>query len=241
MSIASDIKYDLERIIERRGEVKVRIAANPLPVPVDVTSITDDGLGAATVVATGHGFSTGNSVAVFGARESRFNGVFSVTVSDANTFTYAVTGSVSATATGDISAVLDTALPSTERFYSLGHIADGKVGMQPRKTRRTTTGKSHTTSWDMEISMAMMQTSDAEFLALNDLLNNQIDVIVFPKACSTQHTRKGELVADLKDGFIVYGAVLGADGELDLAGSDSGINVTVPFTVGRNYTNLTMG
>jgi type IV pilus assembly protein PilY1 len=43
----------------------------------------------ATVVATGHGFTTGQSITIAGATPSGYNGVWPVTVVDANTFTYA--------------------------------------------------------------------------------------------------------------------------------------------------------
>ena len=47
--------------------------------------------GVVTVVATAHAFVTGNYVTVAGVTAAGFNGVYSVTVIDANTFTYAMT------------------------------------------------------------------------------------------------------------------------------------------------------
>lgn len=59
----------------------------------------------ATVTATGHGFSTGDKVVIYGAGQSEYNGAFTVTVTDANTFTYTVSGSPATPATGTIRAV----------------------------------------------------------------------------------------------------------------------------------------
>lgn len=241
MSIATDVKYDLKRILDRRGEIKVRAANSALPTPVAPTSIVDGGGGTATVTAPSHGLSTSNSVVVFGAYEARFNGTFTITVTDANTFTYAVSNSASATATGDISYVLDAALPAEERFYSLGHIRDAKVTSSPVTTSASTTGKQHMISQDYEITCVLMQTSDAEFAAIEDLVEQPIDVAVFAKACMTQHTQAGDVVADLNNGFLVYDALINFEGEINLDGGESGLTITVPFNVGKATNSLVIG
>jgi len=71
--------------------------------PKTVSALTQTGT-TVTGTAAAHGFTTGAYVQVVGANESVFNGIFSVTVVDANTFTYTVTESGSATATGTITA-----------------------------------------------------------------------------------------------------------------------------------------
>jgi hypothetical protein len=58
----------------------------------------------ATVTATAHGFTTGDQVNIRGAAETDYNGDFIVTVTDANTFTYTVSGSPATPATGTIIA-----------------------------------------------------------------------------------------------------------------------------------------
>lgn len=68
-----------------------------------VTSITRSS-GTATVTATSHGFVTGDQVNIRGANQSEYNGDFTVTVTNANTFTYAVSGSPATPATGTIVA-----------------------------------------------------------------------------------------------------------------------------------------
>lgn len=66
-----------------------------------VTSITRASA-TATATVTAHGLSTGNKVNVTGAAQTEYNGVFAITVVDANTFTYTVTGTPATPATGTI-------------------------------------------------------------------------------------------------------------------------------------------
>ncbi|MBF0435557.1 MAG: hypothetical protein HQL77_09325 [Magnetococcales bacterium] len=62
----------------------------------------------AKAYAVSHGFSTGNSVTIAGASPTDFNGTFTVTVTDANNFTYTIPSS-QGTASGTITAALATA------------------------------------------------------------------------------------------------------------------------------------
>lgn len=50
----------------------------------------------ATATATAHGYVTGNSVSIYGAIPSGYNGAYTITVVDANTFTYTVASSLTA-------------------------------------------------------------------------------------------------------------------------------------------------
>jgi hypothetical protein len=74
-----------------------------LGTDVAVSSITRSST-TATVTATAHGFTTGDQVNIRGANETDYNGDFIVTVTDANTFTYTVSGSPTTPATGTIVA-----------------------------------------------------------------------------------------------------------------------------------------
>jgi hypothetical protein len=74
-----------------------------LGTDVAVTSITRAST-TATVTATAHGFTSGDQVNIRGAVETDYNGDFIVTVTDANTFTYTVSGSPATPATGTIIA-----------------------------------------------------------------------------------------------------------------------------------------
>jgi hypothetical protein len=58
----------------------------------------------ATVTATAHGFTSGDQMNISGAVQTDYNGDFIVTVTDANTFTYTVSGSPATPATGTIIA-----------------------------------------------------------------------------------------------------------------------------------------
>ena len=73
--------------------------------PIAISAAADNGSGLITVTATAHGLTTGDVVVVEGANEARFNGIFSVTVVNVNSFTYTITsGSSAASATGTLTA-----------------------------------------------------------------------------------------------------------------------------------------
>ena len=242
MAIASDLAYDLKRILDRRGEMKVRLAGTALNAPIRIASIVDGGAGTATVTTVAeHGLSTSNSVVLFGAYQTRFNGTFTITVTGATTFTFAVSGSTAGSATGIMNAVLNSALAVEDRFYSLGHIADAQVKFTANKTSKSTTGKQSTLSTHYEITVKIMQTSDVEFAAIEDLVDQAIDVAVFPQSCMTQHTTHGTMIADLLNGFLVYDSLASIDGEINLQGDDSGFALTIPFTVGKSHEALVIG
>jgi hypothetical protein len=58
----------------------------------------------ATVSLTGHGYSTGDLVTIAGATPAAYNGDFTITVVDANTFTYTLAAATTSPATGTITA-----------------------------------------------------------------------------------------------------------------------------------------
>lgn len=60
----------------------------------------------ATVTDTGHGWATGQCIEVAGADQGPYNGVHVITVTDANTYEYTVTGSPATPATGTITATV---------------------------------------------------------------------------------------------------------------------------------------
>lgn len=71
-----------------------------------VTSVTRS-VGTITVTATAHGFSTGNLVSLFGADQQEYNRLYTITVTDANTFTADIAETRPTTpATGTIKARL---------------------------------------------------------------------------------------------------------------------------------------
>ena len=71
--------------------------------PGAVTSITQAG-GIATVTMSAHGFKTGDEVKIAGASPTGYNVAARITSVDANTFTYAVSSTLSSPATGTIKA-----------------------------------------------------------------------------------------------------------------------------------------
>lgn len=68
-----------------------------------LASLTRSGA-TATATATAHGLSSNTWVDVQGANEAEYNGIFQITVTGANTFTYAVTGTPASPATGTLTA-----------------------------------------------------------------------------------------------------------------------------------------
>jgi SPP1 family predicted phage head-tail adaptor len=74
-----------------------------LAAPKTVSSLTRSG-STATAVVTGHGYLTDEEIDIAGATQSEYNGRFYITVVDANTFTYPVTGTPVTPATGTITA-----------------------------------------------------------------------------------------------------------------------------------------
>lgn len=77
-------------------------ATGPLPSD-DTVTITRSGT-TATVTHTAHGMSSATKIQIKGAAEQEYNGIYTVTVSDANTYTYTVSGSPATPATGTIKA-----------------------------------------------------------------------------------------------------------------------------------------
>lgn len=97
----------------RKGSKRLTdtIGTTGAPLTLDFTLGTDKTVTSisrasttATVTATAHGFTTGDQVNIRGADQTDYNGDYIVTVTDANTFTYTVSGSPATPATGTIVA-----------------------------------------------------------------------------------------------------------------------------------------
>lgn len=77
---------------------------SPAPVAVAIASLTRSSGTATATTAAAHGFLTGDYVTVAGATPAAYTGKVKVTVTSPTVFTYAVSGSPSTPATGDLSA-----------------------------------------------------------------------------------------------------------------------------------------
>ena len=77
-----------------------------------VGSITRVG-STATVSMIGHGFANGASVVIAGAAQSEYNGTFKITVVDANTFTYTLSGMPATPATPAVGTTITAGPPSS--------------------------------------------------------------------------------------------------------------------------------
>ena len=71
-------------------------------------ALSDDGAGTVTATQADHGYKTGDMVTIEGAAEARFNGTFSVTRVDADTFTYSIPDgdSTAGNATGTVTSYI---------------------------------------------------------------------------------------------------------------------------------------
>jgi len=84
----------------KMGDLLLELLCKGLPA-VTPTGITQSG-GLATVNHTGHGYLSGQDVTVYGAAQAGYNGVKNITVSDANTYTFACDSGTVSPATGTI-------------------------------------------------------------------------------------------------------------------------------------------
>jgi hypothetical protein len=114
LQLAENVRLD-------RGVAQTRKGAKRLADDVDTAAVaplalpftlgTDQTLSAgaltrasavATVALTAHGFTTGDVINIRGAAQAEYNGDFTITVTNANEFTFAVSGSPATPATGTI-------------------------------------------------------------------------------------------------------------------------------------------
>ena len=111
------------------------------PMPYQkTTTITRSG-STATATCTGHGLLTNDYAVIKGANQFEYNGVFQVTVTDANTFTFTVSGTPATPATGTITTTGaplygttdSNGLISASRSFTTSQPITGKV-------RKATTG-----------------------------------------------------------------------------------------------------
>ena len=88
----------------RTGKYRHRVTFQTLaPAAIAVTSLTRSGT-TATATAPAHGYASDDRVTLAGAGQAEYNGTVVVTVVDANTFSYTVSGSPATPATGTITA-----------------------------------------------------------------------------------------------------------------------------------------
>jgi hypothetical protein len=113
----------------------VRYAAGTKSSSITLSSLTSATVGlttTATATATAHGLSTGNVVTVTGATQTPYNGVFTITVTDADHFTYTMLRAASASpATGSPVADLNlytVTLSPAPAAYATGMAIRFKTG-----------------------------------------------------------------------------------------------------------------
>lgn len=80
------------------------LAASGGPFPYNSTVTMSSSAGTTTVNHTSHGMATNDKVQIKGANEQEYNGVYTITKTDNNTYTYPISGSPASPATGSIKA-----------------------------------------------------------------------------------------------------------------------------------------
>jgi hypothetical protein len=103
--VANPVTHTVTAVDESNSPISgARVFAWPTdntgPVPFEESVSITRSSSTATVTHTGHGFSTNQYVWVQGAAETEYNGVFQITVTGSNSYTYTVTGTPATPATG---------------------------------------------------------------------------------------------------------------------------------------------
>ena len=141
-------------------------ATGPLPSD-DTVTITRSGA-TATVAHTAHGMTSSTKIQIKGATQPEYNGVFTITVTNANEYTYTVSGTPATPATGTIKAtavIIDgltnaSGVVSDTRTYASDQAITGRV-------RKSTTGTLYKTG-----SISGTISSTAGFAATVQLIRD---------------------------------------------------------------------
>lgn len=107
----------------QNARVLLRAAAGG-PFPFDVTVTISNSGTTATVTHTGHGLATNDYVVIKNASHAANNGVFQITVSDANTYTYTMASAPGSNPTGTIKATYAALYGLTD---ASGNLSTSKV------------------------------------------------------------------------------------------------------------------
>jgi len=131
--------------------------------PYDITVTGTSSGTTATITHTTHGLITGDNVQITGANEEEYNGVFSITVTGASTYTYTMNASSTTPATGTLKATLalihevttGTGIVSDTRSMGSDQLVTGRV----RKSSGTPYYKTSPISGTVDSSTGLSITS----------------------------------------------------------------------------------
>jgi len=131
LQLAENVRLDRGVAQVRKGAKRLAtgISTSDEPIVLSFTLAADKTISSltrstttATATSTAHGYTTGNKVNIRGAAQSEYNGDFTITVVDADTFTYTVSGSPATPASGTI---LANKGPLIRNVYTGGIFAAG--------------------------------------------------------------------------------------------------------------------
>ena len=107
--------------------------------------------------------------------------------------------------------------------YIIGEVRDAMLKFTAKKTSKSTTGKTKMLGADVEATFILMQTSDVEFAALDDLIAENDFGTTFKFSNGPCATSAGLTTP----GFILENCGVSFDGEIKFDGSESGITFTL--------------
>jgi hypothetical protein len=103
------------------SEITLTVAAtvqNNLAAAKDIEELEQGGIGStiATAKVTGHGYSTGNKTVIAGCSPTAYNGTFTITVIDADHFTYPLAYAATVVSLGTVAKINSTSTPDVDAF-----------------------------------------------------------------------------------------------------------------------------
>lgn len=112
-TVATTIPISAELTSEDGYVYTTKSASSVVATAFSITGITRSG-STATVTASDNPLATGSGVVISGANETEYNGTFTVTVIDEDSFSYTVSGSPASPATGTLSGAIDAVSVSVQ-------------------------------------------------------------------------------------------------------------------------------
>jgi len=144
----------------------------------------------ATVTHTTHGLSTGNTVTISGADQEEYNGIFTITVLDADSYKYTMQSSPGVDATGTITAQWSQGTPPQ---------ANTALSAYGRLWVADTSSNTTTIYWSDLIDGTEWAAGTAGYLDISSILVNGNDEIIALGA------HNGFLIVFCKNNIIIFG------------------------------------
>ena len=166
-----------------------------------LTSLTSTGTTATATTTTPHGYLNGEEILMTGANEAGYNGIKTITMTGAKTFTYTVTAGLSTPATGTIYADPINGHRITKLvFQPFGSTTNATAARAWLNNGQTNATAANNTYLD-DVTLAISTLSEVASMAGTEM---QLDIIVPPF-----HKINITLGTAVTAGFAVYAVVGG--------------------------------